>query len=106
MLLVCIAKIIIVFYLLKIVERKQRKCTTTITVNISILFYGFVNEILFPETLKFTATYLERSKACQLTFSVLLYILILPLFLLSRILLLIWMSFLSLHEFPGLSSQI
>lgn len=76
MLLVCIAKIIIVFYLPKIVERKQRKCTNIITDNISILFYGFVNEVFFPKTLKFTATYLERSKAYQLTISVLFYILI------------------------------
>lgn len=94
------------FILPKIVERKQRKCTNVITDNISILFYGFVNEVFFPKTLKFTATYLERSKAYQLIFSVLFYILILPLFLLSRILLSIWMSFLSLHEFTGLSSQI
>lgn len=104
MLLVCIVKIILVFHLPKIVERKQRKCTNIITDNISILFYGFVNEIFSPKTLKCTATYLERHKAYQLMFSVLFYILMLP--LLSRILLSIWMRFLSPKEFTGLSSQI
>lgn len=60
----------------------------------------------FPKTLKFTATYLERIRAYQLIFSILFYIWMLPLFLLSKILMSIWMRFLSLKEFTVLSRQI